>query len=278
MTDEPILSVFIDEAGDPGVRDGLSFIGQRYEWLCLSAIVVRHVRDQEIVSWVNEMRQAANSHQAGSLHYHRIAKGRRERVCEVLASKPLKAFVLATHKSNMREYTNPRLKSSVDSARFYNWCIRLLLERVTAWCERWHARQRAPIVPLRLILAKRGHDYRHLFAYIDKLRMQAETKTLFLKGPGFNPILLRRMHWSVIPAEQLAGLQLADTVASAFYQAANTISPSHDTAPATALQRVMATNASGCANVGVSVWPLSHQAPVPEDAQSIFRTYGYDFG
>jgi hypothetical protein len=223
------------------------------------------------------MRAAANSTQAGALHYHRITAARRAQVCRVLAQKPVQAFVMASHKSNMREYVNERIGAMLESGKFYNWCLRLLLERVTAWAELWFARERRPLAPIRIVFARRGHDYDHFFSYVDLLRMQAEAGTLFLRGPGLTPILLDRTHWAVESAESRAGLQLADTVASAFYQAANTASTTWDLEPAKSLREIIHSSQRGAANTGVTLWPLPHQAAVPQEARTIFREYGYEF-
>lgn len=272
------LTVYIDEAGDPGVRDGLRYAVDRHEWLCISAVVVRTTLEAEAVEWVKEMRTAANSTQAGALHYHKIAIGRRLAVCETLASKPVKVFCLASHKSNLREYVNERIGKMLDAGIFYNWCLRLLLERVTAWAEEWLQQEVGGLHPLKVIFAERGgHDYAGFFSYVDTLRMQSENGTLFLKGKGLAPTMLDRSDWIVRRAETLAGLQLADTAASAFYQAANTASPSWALAPAQALKRVVAEDKKSAANFGLTVWPLPHQAELPEASRQIFRHYGYSF-
>lgn len=271
------LTIYIDEAGDPGVRDGLSYLGKRHEWLGIAAVAVRSSRNADLVEWVREMRQQANATQSGALHYHKITVERRAGVCSLLAGKPARAFILASHKSNVREYINPRLQKMIDGGKFYNWCIRLLLERVTAWAEAWQLKDLGRLEGLQVVFARRGHDYDHFFSYVDLLRMQAENGTLFLKGPGLAPALLDRSEWSLSQPEQLAGLQLADTVASAFYQAANTASPAHDVAPAESLKTIMAAKAGIAANNGVTVWPLPQQADFPDESKPIFRFYGYDF-
>lgn len=195
----------------------------------------------------------------------------------MLATKPCKAFVLASHKSNLREYINPRI-GSMDADTFYNWCLRLLLERVTAWAEQWQLRELGCVAPPEIILEERGGtDYDHLFAYIDKLRMQAETGTLKLKGPGLHPTLLDRTHWRVARKSSWAGLQLADLVASAFYQAANAASPAFDQGPALSLKPIIARKNGDAVNSGVTLFPLPHQAAVPEECRPIFNAYGYGF-
>jgi hypothetical protein len=274
---EPALTIYIDEAGDPGVRDGLRYLGERHEWLCLGAVAVRSSRDADLVGWVKELRTEARSTQSGALHYNRITLERRPGVCSLLGTKPARAFVMASHKSNLREYINPRLQQMIDAGKMYNWCIRLLLERVTAWAETWQRQELKRLEGLRVIFARRGHDWDHFFSYVETLRWQSENGKLFLKGPGLNPALLDQSHWSLSQPEQYAGLQLADTVASAFYQAANTASPSYNVVPAQNLKTIMATKGGAEANCGVTVWPLPHQAPFPEASKPVFRAYGYKF-
>jgi hypothetical protein len=57
----PELTIYVDEAGDPGAKDGLRFLGDRYEWLTFGAVAVRTSRDLEIVDWVKDLRQVANA-------------------------------------------------------------------------------------------------------------------------------------------------------------------------------------------------------------------------
>lgn len=271
------LTVYIDEAGDPGVRDGLSYRSTRHEWLCISAVVTRSDRNGEIVDWVKGLREQASSTQSASLHYHKIKADRRALVCQAMAAHPCRAFVLASHKSNLREYINPRIGAMMDAGTFYNWCLRLLLERVTSWAEAWQRTNAGGPEPLRVVFAQRGHNWNHFFSYVDLLRMQKQAGTLFLKGPGLGVELLSREHWSVEKAALNAGLQLADTVASSFYQAANSAAPNFDIQPACALAPIMPCKHGVAANHSVTLFPLAHQASVPEGARPVFEHYGYKF-
>ncbi|WP_448661492.1 DUF3800 domain-containing protein [Sphingomonas sp. CJ20] len=279
MIKMPALTVFIDEAGDPGVRDGLKYLPGRHEWFCLSAVVIRHSRRHAPVGWVKELRELAGAKQSPHLHFARIAQGRRLHVCDRLATKPLKAFCVASHKSNMREYINPKLGKLDRGDQFYNWCMRLLLERVTGWAAQWHRSEGTNLEPLEIVFARRGgHDYRHMFSYLDTVRMQVAAGTSKLRGVGLEPPTLERDYWSVEPAEKIAGCQLADTIASAIYQGANSASPAWDGAPAKALRPIIAKAPSGgAANCGMTVWPLPHQAEVPAESRPLFEHFGYRF-
>lgn len=241
--------------------------------------MVRQMREPDVGNWVQELREIARARQAPALHYANITRARRVAVCRHLASKPLRAFCLASHKSNLREYVNPRM-GGFGQREYYNWCTRLLLERLTDWAAQWHKQQNIEPSPIDVIFAKRGgHDYDRLMAYIDRLRIQVEHGTLVLKGRGLAPPYLDRRFWRVEPAESLPGLQLADVVASAFYQGANASSPAWDVAPATELKPIMAKDRDGvAANVGLSAWPLPHHAPMPLESRRLFEEFGYAFG
>jgi hypothetical protein len=271
------LTVFIDEAGDPGTRDGIAYYDTRHEWLCISAVVTRSARADDVIQWVKDLRAVANSRQAGALHYHRITNERRPGVCSELARKPVRAVTVASHKSNMREYVNPRLGAKVASDRFYNWAVRLLLERVTGWAEDWLIKEHGALTPMRIIFATRGgHDYEHMFKYIDKLRMQRETGTLFLKGKGLHPTLLNQEHWETKSTDEAAGLQLADCVASAFAQGVNVLSPVYWTEPAKALAPIMVTDRHGVvADTGLMLLPFRHHGKIPNESWPLFEFYGF---
>lgn len=231
------------------------------------------------VAWVKEMLPLAGAKQRPDLHYARVTPERRPALCASLADRPVRGFVIASHKSNMREHFNQRLGKLDRSDQFYNWCMRLLFERITRWAEAWSEKEGLPLAPLDVTFAQRGgHNYNHMFSYFDTLRAQVAAGTLILKGGGLMPPMLDQRYWKVEPAEKIAGCQLADVVASAFYQGANSASPAFDMAPAKALAPIIADNGRGVsANLGVTVWPLPHQAAVPEESRGIFEFYGYSF-
>lgn len=77
-----------------------------------------------------------------------------------------------------------------------------------------------------------------------------------------------------------AGVQLADVVASAFFQAANTIGPNPwSIEHAKQLRRIMTQDASGAQkDYGVVLQPTPPcRAALTTDQEEIFRFYGYRF-
>lgn len=87
---------------------------------------------------------------------------------------------------------NPNIDKMLKGGTFYNWCMRLLLERVTAWVESWSLQNNIDLQGMKVIFAERGHDWEHFFKYVDLLRMQKQSDTLYLKGPGLHEALLDR--------------------------------------------------------------------------------------
>jgi hypothetical protein len=132
---EPYYLAFIDEAGDPGLNTvrPIDAAGGT-EWLCLGAVVIRAARGAEILGWVRSILLKAGGNNRSDLHYRTLPNFRKRIVCSELAKLPIRAFVLASNKKNMRRYRNPRAERIGSQQWFYNYCLRLLLERVTHFC------------------------------------------------------------------------------------------------------------------------------------------------
>jgi hypothetical protein len=106
---KPYYAVFIDEAGDPGLKTvrPIDPVGGT-EWLCLSAVVIRVKHDADTVKWVRFILSKAGVPNRPDLHYRNLKNDqKRVAVCE-LARLPIRAFVLASNKKNMRGYQNMR--------------------------------------------------------------------------------------------------------------------------------------------------------------------------
>ena len=105
---------------------------------------------------------------------------------------------------------------------FYNFCARVLLERVTEFVLAHSMRHHGKPKHLRIIFSDRGGmRYSQTIAYLDTLANQARSGQTFLdrrviKWEVFHPALI-----SAERHEKNAGLQLADSVASALCFAAD---------------------------------------------------------
>lgn len=211
---------YIDESGDDGLKrvrpihpNGSS------EWFVLSAVVVQTANEKAVGRWQREMRGLLKNTQRRDIHYRDLIPAKKAVVCDALASHPQRSFVVMSNKKNIVGYSNARCYQ--EKNYLYWWVTRLLLERVTAFCAKRSKTLYGKALPIKLVFSQRGGmAYDRLVAYLNLLRFQSEGEV----GP-YNQIGL--INWSVIDLDQVhvrnhgdeAGLQLADVVAGAFYQA-----------------------------------------------------------
>lgn len=272
------LTIFIDEGGDSGVRDGLRFQHSRHEWFSVGAYVVRTNSTDGTVALRDRIMGEARVTQTGSLHYYKLKPDRRLQVCTLLGAHSARAFCLLSHKANLRNYYNEKL-GKFDAQKLFNWCSRLLIERIMEFAALDAKLTGQAIGPATFIFSEnKGHDYDHMRSYFGTLEHQATQSQMILKPKRWVPNFLVPDRVLVKPHDDLAGLQLADVIASAFLQGANSNANNHDPAPAVALRRIMAKDGRGrIGNCGVTLWPLPTQGPIPETARPLFKAYGYKF-
>lgn len=214
---------YIDESGDDGVSrvkpidsNGAS------EWFALSAVVVRTQTQSEAV-WARSILNKIGLPNRRDLHYQQLEDWRRAIVCQAVAELPLRCFVVLSNKINMRGHSNPRAARSQPSLGrtwFYWWVTRLLLERVTDYCERRSIRDYGAPRLVRLEFSRRlGLRYSHLKSYLYWLRMQSRAQMLYLNQGDIKWSVVDPLHGvDVYDHVERAGLQLADAVAGACYQ------------------------------------------------------------
>jgi hypothetical protein len=272
---------YIDEGGETGLakvrpidENGSS------EWFVLSAVVMRAKWEPDVVGWVREIRDAIGVKQRPDLHYRTLSPTRKVAVCTRVAQLPLRGFVIASNKKNMRRYRNENAAKIPSQQWFYNWCIRLLLERVTAFCDERTLRDFGERRPIKIEFSRcGGHRYSQTKAYHAYLSFQQEGDKVFLQKRQPVRDLLSTDLMFDFPHEQRAGLQLADIVASAFYQAADADGPGEWCIDgASALAPIMAKENGAQRDFGVALFPTPDwRADLTDDQKQIFRAYGYDF-
>ena len=276
---------YIDEAGDPGIqkvrpidKDGAS------EWLVLSAVVIKKQRGPEMVSLVQGLLSSLQIRQRNDLHFTTLTPNRRLVLCEALASFPCRLFVLASNKKNMRGHKNDRAAKTsgpISSSQYmYNFCARILLERVTDYVEWRSTRDFKDVKKMKIVFSERGGiTYGQTAAYAEVLKMQARANNTFLRKWE---IKWRTLDHNLIRPgahDQIAGLQMADAVASAFYQAVDRFEVRKwDTSFAKILAPVVAKLGDTSADYGVVLQPTPPWKALlsPEQAE-IFEFYGYRF-
>jgi hypothetical protein len=278
---DPFYIAFIDEAGDPGLKAvrPIDAVGGT-EWLCLGAVVIRATHSKSVVEWVRSILAEAGIRNRSDLHYRDLPNFRKKIVCSEIARLPIRAFVLASNKKNMRQYRNLRAERVRSQQWFYNYCLRLLLERVTHFCYRHARSETADGRLLKIIYSERGgHSYGQTIAYQELLKSQAKGGTLQLTK--------RRIMWEVLdwrlaePSshKSSAGAQLADVVASSFYQAVDTLLPTKwNNDFAKLLKPVVAKEDGFYFNYGLSLQPTPpSKAKLTDQQKEIFEFYGYQF-
>jgi hypothetical protein len=278
---DPYYIAFIDEAGDPGLKTvrPIDAVGGT-EWLCLGAVIIRASKNADVVEWVRSILAKAGGANQPDLHYRNLPAFRKRIVCAELAKLPVRAFVLASNKKNMRQYRNTRAERVKSQQWFYNYCLRLLLERVTHFCHQHATKDGAPHRLLKIIYSERGgHSYGQTIAYHELLKNQAKGGTLLLTK--------RRVMWEVLdwrlaePAshKSSSGAQLADVVVSSFYQAMDTLPPTKwDNEFAKLLQPIIAKDRGFYLNYGLALQPTPpSKANLTDQQKEIFEFYGYGF-
>ena len=285
----PDFIAYCDESGDPGRKKSAS------DWFIVSAVLVKAAREPDIARWVQAIKRPMRNKVNPDLHFYKLDQGMRYRASRMLGKLPVRCFTVLSHKANMINYRNERVEQryawrdyepdgetytiSPRNAWFHNWLLKLLLERVTAFCADYSMRNAGKIRTVRVIIARKGGFYIEDFmAYLHVDRVQ------YSAGSG---ILNRYLDWRVIdlkevhclPAAQVPGLQLADIVCGSFLRAVDATrfgqcDRTHSTnlMPRMAIDR--ATNLR--CDFSVMAWPrpLSKAKLDPQQIE-VFKDYGY---
>jgi len=281
---DPRYIAYIDEAGDSGLAKVYPNGGPKgsSEWLILGALVLRIEKEPELVPWVRGIREKIRAKQAPALHYRNLTPDRKAIVCNELASLPVRGFVLCSNKKNMQGHKNERVAAARGASTqeyFYNWCVRLLLERITDFIEANSLRDFGTTKHLKLVFSERGGmRYTQTVAYLDLLRQQARSKTTYLTTREIKWTIIHPKLITSIPHHMSAGVQLADIIPSAFFEATNTTGKgSWDTRFAELLKPCMGTQKGIFEDVSVSSQPRPYQKGNLNDQQKkIFRFYGFN--
>lgn len=270
---------YIDESGDTGIEKIKPFdTGGASEWLVLSCTLVRVEHDTKLVSWVKEILSQFRNNQAKHLHFNELIAPKKKIACEVLASKPCLNFVVMSNKKNIKGYKNPNLDDG-NRAWIYWWLTRLLLERVTKACATYVPDNMKGKQKLKIVFSRRGRlRYIDFHNYLKKLYKQSRMGTLVLTQGDIDWSVIDFEEVFVIDHKQRAGLQLADIVAGAFFQAVERNRPADcDSTFAKILKPRMARNRNGqFIDHGLKTMPDIWQMDLHPTQRELFEHYGYN--
>lgn len=273
---------FIDESGDPSIKRVRPIdVKGGTEWFVLSAVLISRQNELLVDDWLQETAKRIGDPGTKILKFTNRSPDQRLVICKHMAELPIRVFTVASNKRNMRRYRNKRAEKMDSKQWFYNWIVRILIERITDYCWRRAVRHNLKRRHVKFIFSHSGgHSYSQTRAYQYYLGHQAKAHSTVLKR--YVPIA-DVMDWNLVeefPHYKLAGLQYADISAGAFYQAADKL----DTGPcdpryALALKDRVARDAYGNhRDYGVVLQPMyDWTIDIGEDQREIFRCYGYGF-
>ena len=249
--------------------------------MVISAVLVRRAHENDVEAWLQETASLISDPGSNVLKFTKRTPEQRRVICKHMAELPLRIFVVASNKRNMRKHRNTNAEKMDSKQWFYNWLIRLLVERVTDYCHRRVERHGLRRRHIKFIFSKAGgHSYSQTRAYLQYLKFQTTARKTFLRRRSVSVDVL---DWNLVeefPHYKKAGLQYADISASAFYQAIDNLDTGPcDTSYAELLSPRIAIDDDGIVrDYGVAILPDKEwKIPISEDQRKIFRFYGYSF-
>lgn len=273
---------YIDESGDPSLKRvrPIDPTGST-EWLVISAVLVRRQFDDDATKWVSNIAKTVGSPVPHIIHFKDLSPEAKMAACHEVAELPLRLFVVASNKKNMRGYRNEKAEKIGAKQWFYNWISRILIERVTDYCFRYALRKGLTRKHVKFVFSQTGgHSYSQTAAYHELLKYQSRGNRMVLNKwtPRWEV-----MNWNLVenfPHSKRAGLQLADIAASAFYQAVDNLDtgPCNTSYAKALLNRVAMNQDEERRDYGLVLQPTpAWKGELSEEQKEIFRFYGYDF-
>jgi hypothetical protein len=203
--------VYIDESGDEGFVFKPDGSGSS-RWLVLSATAIRKSNDIQLVHCVEECRRILSREPKQQLHFRDLRHEQRVAYIRNIAALPLKTVSILVYKPCI--HSPERFQNQ--KFLLYRYITRFLLERVS-WLCRDNFKPHDGDGTAEIIFSNRSiMSYTELTQYLDHLKTDS------------NPLDIS-IDWSVIQTcnvraidhAKLAGLQIADAVASSLFYAVN---------------------------------------------------------
>ncbi|MGN6319872.1 DUF3800 domain-containing protein [Trinickia sp.] len=198
--------VYIDESGDEGFKFLPGEQGSS-RWFVLSAVVTRRERDLQLVRLAKEVRVLLKKGPKQALHFRHLKHEQRVPFVRRIGESPLRHIHVLVHKPSIVDPEN----FQQEKFSLYRYASRLLIERVSWLCRDYYRPGDTGNGLAELIFSNRSAmSYEDLRDYLRRLRSLSEV----------------RIHWGsvepdavgAVAHDQLAGLQIADAVATgAFY-------------------------------------------------------------
>lgn len=201
---------YIDESGDEGFTFRPDGSGSS-RWFVISALVVRKTNDLLLVDAGRRARTLLRFDPKKPIHFCKLKHEQRTPVARIVGELPVRTVSVLIHKPSIQDPENFQQQAY----SLYRYASRLLLERVSWLCRDSH-------------IAGQG-DGKVDLIYSNRSAMSYDDLRDYLAQLHQNGGQDVRIDWNVVDQrmvravnhDQLAGLQLADVVASSIYQAVN---------------------------------------------------------
>lgn len=195
---------YIDESGDEGFTFRADGSGSS-RWLVLSALVMRRHNDARVIETARQARELLRKPPKFPLHFRDLKHEQRVALARLIGQMPSRTVSVLIHKPSIPEPEHFQREAYA----LYRYASRLLLERVS-WLCRDHRHDAGDV---ELIYSNRSAmSYEELRGYL--LQLKAEQHDVRIDWSLINPAKVRAVNH-----DQLAGLQLADAVATSVYYA-----------------------------------------------------------
>lgn len=203
------FTAYIDEAGDEGFgKLATGAVGGQSRWLMLGACIVSREHDLLLPQWRNRILARFPKKKTNDLHFRDLKHDQKVVVCQEISRLPVRACVTMSHKVTIPG--SPWEQAFKKKGYLYNYMIRWLLERLTAYCAAQGNGSK-----LRVVFSRRANtDYQEMKNYFCLMRDGGEV---------VRPV--RSINWSVFDIDEIAvenhskwaGLQIADAITSAVF-------------------------------------------------------------
>lgn len=204
-------TVYIDESGDEGFVFHPNERGSS-RWLVLSAVVFRKSNDFDAVQLMRGVRERLGKEPKKALHFRELKHEQRVPYVRTIGEANLRTVSVLIHKPSIKE--PERFQS--ESFRLYRYATRLLLERVS-WLCRDHHKEGDGDGTAEITFSNRSvMSYDDLRDYLGHLMETTKAKDIRIDWDVVKPGRVKAVNH-----DQLAGLQVADAVASGIYSAVN---------------------------------------------------------
>lgn len=201
---------YIDESGDEGFTFHADGSGSS-RWLILSALIMRKENDKEVVDTAKTARELLEKPEKFPLHFRDLKHDQRVALARLVGQMNSRTVSVLVHKPDISDAENFQR----EAYSLYRYASRLLLERVSWLCRDHRPKQDTGNGRVELIYSNRSAmSYDVLREYLVRLREESDRKEIRIDWNVIDPT-----HVKAVNHDQLAGLQLADAVATSVFYA-----------------------------------------------------------